>query len=96
MYNKKSENISKLNYLENLNKEIPLWLQWLEPILYAKKNAKDIFEIEEIDIKEIELERFKKKLFLQLKKQSLDRKEKIKLLDNFHDKKKELEYIYFI
>jgi len=78
MYNKKSENISKLNHLENLNKEIPLWLQWLEPILYAKKNAKDIFEIEEIDINEIELERFKKKLFLQLKKQSLDRKEKIK------------------
>ena len=78
MYNKKSENISKLNHLENLNKEIPLWLQWLEPILYAKKNAKDIFEIEEIDINEIELERFKKKLLLQLKKQILDRKEKIK------------------
>ena len=46
MYSKKLENISKLNHLENLNKEIPLWLQWLEPILYAKKNAKDIFEIE--------------------------------------------------
>ena len=48
MYNKKSKNISQLNHLENLNKEIPLWLQCLEPILYAKKMLKILLKLKKL------------------------------------------------
>ena len=31
------QKIIEMDSLENLYLDIPLWLQWLEPIIYAKK-----------------------------------------------------------
>ena len=57
----------KNNLIENSDTAIPLWLQWLDPISYAKNNSEKVYQIEECDINETDLENFKKELFLKLK-----------------------------
>ena len=43
----------KNNLIENSDTAIPLWLQWLDPITYAKNNSEKVYQIEECDIHEI-------------------------------------------
>ena len=68
----------KNNLIENSDTAIPLWLQWLDPITYAKNNSEKVYQIEECDIDEIDLENFRKELFLKLKVELIRKKELIK------------------
>ena len=70
--------IIDMESLENLDLDIPLWLQWLQPIIYAKKNAKILYEIEDFDIDTTDIEIFKKTLFLKTKSQLIIKKKLIK------------------
>ena len=63
------QKIIDIDFLENLDLDIPLWLQWLEPIIYAKKNTDTLYEIEDFDIDETDTDCFKHTLFLKLKNQ---------------------------
>ena len=72
------QKIIEMDSLENLYLDIPLWLQWLEPIIYAKKNTDILYEIKDFDIDEIDIEIFKHTLFVKLKNQLNKQKEKIK------------------
>jgi [protein-PII] uridylyltransferase len=46
-----------------------LWLQSMEPIEYAKNYAEKLYEIDDFKIEKVEIDLFKKELFLNLKKQ---------------------------
>ena len=72
------QKIIEMDSLENLYLDIPLWLQWLEPIIYAKKNTDILYEIKDFDIDEIDIDNFKHTLFVKLKNQLNKQKEKIK------------------
>ena len=44
------QKVISVNSSENLDPDTPLWLQWLEPIVYAKKNTDILYEIEDFNI----------------------------------------------
>ena len=72
----------KLNYSETLPKETinknSTWFQTMEPISYAKNQTKKLYEIDHVNINEVDSKIFKDLLFKNLKIQIDDHKELIK------------------
>jgi [protein-PII] uridylyltransferase len=65
---------------KNLNQNSS-WFQSIEPIIYAKKNSKNLYEIEDFLLNEVDKKPFKEKLFKKLKKDFDNKKELIR--ENF-------------
>ena len=72
----------KLNYSETLPKETinknSTWFQTMEPISYAKNQTKKLYEIDDININELDSKIFRDLLFKNLKIQIDDHRELIK------------------
>ena len=72
----------KLNYSETLPKETinknSTWFQTMEPISYAKKQTKKLYEIDDININELDSKIFRDLLFKNIKIQIDDHREFIK------------------
>jgi [protein-PII] uridylyltransferase len=78
-HKKKFEKIipSSFSADKNLNQNSS-WFQSIEPIIYAKKNSKKLYEIEDFLLNEVDKKPFKEKLFKKLKKDFDNKKELIR------------------